>query len=269
MRSLLLLFAFASAAPAVELKQVISREHPAFNIEKCQLTIGRDGKVYLFSSDYVLRIDRDGSGKRGAKVTYALMGAAANKEGTIATANAHFDHSVHMVGADFNEFGKVSDFLVNDKVEWQAPCDIQAGEKDFYALDQNRNRIVRVGVPDQLVTTYSLAGLGDDLTRKLAHFRVWEAGSRFYIWRPPATSLPSASTASSPGPSRPGRWAIRGTAGRVASTSMTRAGFTWSPPRLTRCESSTPKVSRPAPSSLTSGRAKAASLISVSGATTW
>lgn len=183
-QSLFLLLLLAAPLPAVELKHVLSREHPSFTIERAQLTLGRDGKVYLFSNEYVLRLHRDGTHKGGAKVTYALMGAAANKDGVIATANAHFNHSVNLHAPDFTHLGKVSDFLVNDKVEWQAPCDVQAGGKDFYALDQNRNRIVRIAVPDQLVTTYSLEGLGEDLTRKLAHFRVWEEGQRFYVWCP-------------------------------------------------------------------------------------
>ena len=41
--------------------------------------------------------------------------------------------------------------------------------------------------PDRLVTAYPLAGLGEDLTAKLARFRVWEAGRRFYVLCPSGT----------------------------------------------------------------------------------
>ena len=85
-----------SVARAVTLTQVISREHPSFKIARSKLAIGRDGKVYLASDKYVLRIDRDGTHKFGREVTYALWNVAANQDGVIATANAHFNHSVSL-----------------------------------------------------------------------------------------------------------------------------------------------------------------------------
>jgi outer membrane protein assembly factor BamB len=177
--------ALAACSSAAELVRHISREDPLFNVAASRLAVGRDGKVYLASGEYVLRINRDGSGKLGGKVTYAMMMAAANADGVIATANGHFNHSVNLWSPSFAAIGAVNDFLNNDTVEYFSPCDVEAGASgDFYGLDQNRNRIVRVGVPGRIVTTYPLAGLGEDLVRKLAHFRVWEGGKRFYVLCP-------------------------------------------------------------------------------------
>jgi outer membrane protein assembly factor BamB len=173
---------------AAELSQVISREDPNFQIAQSRLAIGRDGRVYLGSSTYVLRMERDGSGRRGSKVTYALTMVAANADGIIATSNAHFNHSINLWDRNFAKLGADSDFLVSDLVQWNAPFDVQAGASgDFYGMDQSRNRIVRVGVPGRTVTTYALAKLGEDLTGKNPQFRVWERGRRFYVLCPTGT----------------------------------------------------------------------------------
>ncbi len=122
------------------------------------------------------------SGKEGAEVTYALRMVAANASGVIATANAHFNHSVKLWTRDFRELGSVNDFLVSDQVQWQAPTDVEAGPSgDFYGLDPNRNRIVRVAPPGRLVTTYSLDQLGENLVGKGPQLRVWERGKRFFV----------------------------------------------------------------------------------------
>ena len=144
--------------------------------------MGGDGRVYLASGEYVLGLDRDGRNKLGSKVIYALTNVAANKDGIIATANAHFNHSIHLYDPTFHELGAVNDFLVGDKVEWHAPCDVQVGSSgDFFAIDQNRSRIVRVAVPGRMVSVYPLHVPGEGYVGKMPQFRVWEQGQRFYL----------------------------------------------------------------------------------------
>jgi hypothetical protein len=168
-------------ASAVTLTQTVSREHPSCNISGSKLTVGRDGNVYFASGDYVLRLAPDGARKLGGKVTYALSTATANADGLIATANAHFAHSVNVWSPAFQQLGGVSDFLNSDATEYFCPCDVQAGARDFYGLDLNRDRIVRVAPPGKMVTTYSLKPTGESFVRRIVRFRVWEAGQRFYL----------------------------------------------------------------------------------------
>ncbi len=175
--------AFLTVLPAfaVTLEQVISREHPSFSVTGSHMVVGRDGKVYLFTSDYIMRMTREGKEKLGGKVTYAMWGADANADGIMASANAHFSHSVNLWSPSFGLMGTVNDFLSSDATEWFGPCDVQAGEKDFYGMDQNRERIIRITPPGKMVTTYSLKGTGETYIRTMNKFRVWEAGKRFYI----------------------------------------------------------------------------------------
>ena len=184
LRVIMLLLAIlpGTFAPAVTLTQVISREHPSFNVTGSHMVVGRDGQVYLFGGEYLLRIGRDGAGKLGSKLIYAMWGAAANQDGVMATANAHFNHSVNLWDPRFQPLGTVNDFLCSDATEWFGPDDVQAGASgDFYGMDQNRNRIVRVAVPGKMVTSYALTGDGDDFKGKLVRFRVCEAKRRFYL----------------------------------------------------------------------------------------
>ncbi|HEY5146237.1 MAG TPA: hypothetical protein VII82_05700, partial [Polyangiaceae bacterium] len=171
-----------SNAAADQLKQVVSREDPLFEVATSRLVAGRDGDVYLSGNRYLLRTKPDGSDKHGSEVTYAVNRVAANAAGIMATANGHFVHSVKFWTTDFKSIGNVSDFLVNDAVEWWAPYDVEAGASgDFYAIDQNRNRIVRVASPGRTVATYALDRLGETLTRKMPELRVWEPGKQFYL----------------------------------------------------------------------------------------
>ena len=132
-------------ASGLEVEQFISREDPSFNVVSAQMGVGRDGNLYFSSGDYVLRMNRDGTGRKGGKATFALTGIAANDRGVFATANAHFSHSLNVWKPDFTKIGSVTDFLNNDTVQWNSPYDVQAGASGmFYGIDQNRNRIVSV-----------------------------------------------------------------------------------------------------------------------------
>ena len=174
--------AFAATASADELSQIVSLEDPSFDVAASRLAVGRDGRVYLASDRYVLRVEPDGSDRQGHEVTYSLQMVGANADGVIATANAHFNHAVKLWTRAFQELGSVNDFLVSDQVDWRSPTDVEAGASgDFYGLDANRDRIVRVAPPGRMVTTYSLDAIGEDLTRKTPQLRVWERGKRFFV----------------------------------------------------------------------------------------
>src|SRR5436309_2580609 len=106
-----------SAGRATELEQIVSRENPTFQPPSARLTVGRDGLVYLCSGgspSFVLRLRPDGSDKVGGKVVYAAGNATANRDGVLATANAHFNHKVTFYGRGFDEQAAVVDFLAND-----------------------------------------------------------------------------------------------------------------------------------------------------------
>src|SRR5262249_9499328 len=137
-----------SPSRAAELEQIISRENPAFQPLSARLTVGRDGFVYLCSggnTSFVLRLRPDGSDKVGGKVVYAAGNATANRDGVLATANAHFAHKVTLYNRDFHEQAAVADFLVSDAVGWDAPPHVEAGASgDFYGVDPHRDRILRV-----------------------------------------------------------------------------------------------------------------------------
>ena len=169
----------------VILTQVVSREHPSFDVPGSRMTVGGDGRVYLGNggspNGYVLRMNADGTERFGGKTTPAFANVAVNKDGIVATANPHFTHAVNLWDVDLLQIGGVNDFLNNDAMEWFGPCDVQAGANDFYGMDENRDRIVRVSVPGKIVTTYSLAGTGVSYVRDLLRFRVWEAGERFFL----------------------------------------------------------------------------------------
>jgi outer membrane protein assembly factor BamB len=174
-----------------EERLIVSHEDPAFDVAKSRLAMGRDGRVLLASDRYVMRMRRDGTDRQGGPVTYATAAAAANAAGVVATANAHFNHDVILWSAGFGGFekrGAVGDFLVSDAETWQAPCDVESGESgDFYGLDQNRTRIVRLTSAARTVAMYALGALGGDVARKLPQFRVWERGRRFYVVGPSGT----------------------------------------------------------------------------------
>ncbi|HLY08588.1 MAG TPA: PQQ-binding-like beta-propeller repeat protein [Planctomycetota bacterium] len=185
----LALAAFLCAAqPApdapVLVEQILSREHPDFSVD-APLTVGRDGRVYLASGgnhSYVLRYERDGGGKKGGPVTYACANATANAQGTIATASGHFAHKVTLYDRDFQEFAHVDDFLVNDQVGWDAPAHVEAGAGgDFYAIDQHRDRIVRITPSGKIVTSYPVPHEPDGGQGLVEDFRVWEQGQTFYV----------------------------------------------------------------------------------------
>lgn len=176
--------AHSAAADPVVLQQIVSRHDPHFNVAAARMTVGRDGNIYLGNGSsqggYVLRVSPDGRTQLGGKSGYSLTAVAANRDGVIATAEAHFSHRVAFWGRDFAALGHVPDFLVNDQVQWNAPSAVEAVDAgDFFGIDQHRLRILRVQAPDKLVTSYSLEGLGEQTRGSAVAFRVSEPAQRF------------------------------------------------------------------------------------------
>ncbi|MBX9693392.1 MAG: WD40 repeat domain-containing protein [Cyanobacteria bacterium] len=168
---------------------MISREYPGFSCDQARLTVGRDGMVYLCDktsdenqSCYVLRMTKDGRERFGGTVVYAAANATANGSGVIATANGHFTHSLTLYDAKLSRQANVSEFLVNDKVGWNAPIHVEAGESgDFFGADQYRDRIIRIRSDGKLLKTYSIPRSKSDSTGLIWDFRVCEKTRSFYV----------------------------------------------------------------------------------------
>jgi outer membrane protein assembly factor BamB len=177
----------ADAGPAVELEQIVSREDPSFRCDTARLAVGRDGKVYVCSggnNSFVLRMARDGSGKFGSLVEYAAQNATANADGIIATSNGHFAHKVTVYGPDFARRGSADEFLVNDQVGWDAPIHVEAGAGgDFYAIDQHRDRILRISPAGKMLKAHPLPRRPAGDPGMMQDFRVCEKTQAFYILR--------------------------------------------------------------------------------------
>ena len=167
--------AFAATASADELSQIVSLEHPSFDVAASRMAVGRDGRVYARQRS--LRPAREARRLRQARdtrSTYALQMVAANAEGVIATANAHFNHAVKLWTHGFQELGSVSDFLVSDQVDWQSPTDVEAGPAaTSTASTRTATASCALRRRDAWSTNYSLDRLGEDLSAS-AQLRVWE-----------------------------------------------------------------------------------------------
>src|SRR5262249_27723338 len=112
-------------APAADLEQVISHEHPFFKPPEARLTVGRDGRVYLAVDGksgrvygFVLRLTREGKEKFGAEGFPAQGGAAdnptANKDGGMAQASPVYGgHKVALYDVRYRLLGGVDDFDPN------------------------------------------------------------------------------------------------------------------------------------------------------------
>ncbi len=173
--------AMAVPAKAATLEKIISREDPKFNCANSVMTVGRDGNVYLGSNvqggAYVLRVSPDGTKRLGGDVIYALTNATANADGLIATANAHFSHSVNIYDKEFKHLVVCNEFLVNDQVGWDAPSRVEVGASgDFYGIDQHRLRILRINKDGRIVQAYAFPA-----DAKSWDFRVCEANKSFYL----------------------------------------------------------------------------------------
>jgi outer membrane protein assembly factor BamB len=182
--TILLCASFPAQDPPVTVEQIISRENPDFSVD-APMTVGRDGRLYLASGgnhSFVLRFDRDGAWKAGGPVTYACANATANGRGIMATASGHFAHKVTLYDPAFKEIARVDDFLVSDKVGWDAPAHVEAGPGgDFYAVDQHRDRVVRISSVGKVVTSYAIPREPEGGQGLVEDFRVWEKGETLFV----------------------------------------------------------------------------------------
>jgi len=184
---LLAVCCLALAGQAVTLEQVISRENPNLHVGSngARLFVGKDGLVYVANggnpSGFVARLHADGSAKTGCEISYATTGLAVNADGVIANTAAHFTHAVNFINAGFKQYLVNNDFLVSDAVGWDAPGWIEAGDSgDFYALDQHRNRILRLTIEGKVVAIFPMYDAAEGKWERPGEFRVSEKQRCFY-----------------------------------------------------------------------------------------
>ena len=173
--------ALAASAAGETLERVVSREDPGFDCATAGLAAGRDGNVYLFSTGparvaYVMRIGPDGTEKSGGQVAWnGFNEAAANADGVVATANAHFTHSVITYDKKFQQIGACADFKMPGSTS--APTSVCVGASgDFYGLDHVANRVLRVGPTARIVQAIEFK----DVPRP-GSVRVSEAAGQLYV----------------------------------------------------------------------------------------
>ena len=148
---LLMLTGMYCASPAraqSPLQQVVSRENTDFSLTAMAMNVGEDGNVYVGNpaggSSYIMRVSPTGTPKAGSVLnTEALSSVAANSNGIIATAHAHFAHCVNIYNSSFTLLASVSSFNGSN---YDAPADVEVGDQsgNFYALDQWNNRILEI-----------------------------------------------------------------------------------------------------------------------------
>ena len=180
----LILVANTATAEEIKLEQIISREDPAFHCESAKLAIGRDGMIHLASGgtpSFVIRLNPESKEKIGSNVGYALTGVAANADGIVAISNAHFSHRVALFDRSLKEIATVDDFLVNDQEGWDAPSHVEAGSRDFYGVDQHRNRIVRLTPAGKVLRSFPIPRNPSGSAGLVQDIRVDESRETFYL----------------------------------------------------------------------------------------
>jgi len=181
----LLLSFCAVGVRAVTLEQVISHENPNFNNRNARLTVGKDGMVYVANggnpSGYVLRLTREGTLKTGGDIPYCTTFVAANAQGTLAVAAAHFTHSILYYDPSFKQFATFSDIRYGDDAGWDAPRFVEVGASgDFYALDQYRSRVQRLTSTGTVVAIYPIRAAAEADWGSPDEFRVCEKNKTIY-----------------------------------------------------------------------------------------
>ncbi len=182
--SLLLLLGQAGVCRGgVELQKSISRENPLLGETGKAMSVGLDGKVYVNSGIYLLRMNPDGTHKIGIQIGAGLNRVAVDARGNIAAPRTpHRGRHVALYNSKFEELGSVGGFLSDEHLNWASPSDVQVGESgDFYAMDQHHNRILQIALPGKVVAEYSLKPTGQDFVDTEPQLRVVESLKRFYI----------------------------------------------------------------------------------------
>jgi outer membrane protein assembly factor BamB len=172
---------------AVQLEQVISHEDPLFRPEIARLIVGRDGVVYLANPGkssrmygFVLRMSRQGLDRVGAEMPFG-DNATANADGVMALAQPGYGGSrVALYDRRFRALGGVGGFDPNS----HSPTHVEASASgDFYGLDDQRRRVVRLGPTGKRIRSYSLPDgpPKEKQRRTYRDFRVCEKTQAFYL----------------------------------------------------------------------------------------
>ena len=177
-------------AAAVTFQQIVSREHPSFNVSAAGMSLGRDGLVYLNSGTYLLRLRPDGTGRADTNgMHYASAGIAANSQGLIAQGQGHFAHTAAIFDADFHRLAGFGD-LNNDNFD--APQHVEAGRSgDFYACDARRGRMVRIDAAARVVAVYPVPADPANPRAIASDFRVAETAQLLAVTPTAPRSAPS------------------------------------------------------------------------------
>ena len=158
---------------------------PPFNSTNATLTVGSDGRVYMTSlgpgnEGYVLRLNRDGSDRVCAPVTYMTVNATANPDGTMGVAFMHFARNVTIYRPDFAPVGQFSKFCATEGLS--TPIHVESAPSgDFYAADQYRDRILRFHPDGIRCGTYLVPREPDGPTGEIRDFRVCERTNAIYV----------------------------------------------------------------------------------------
>ena len=170
------------SASATSLEQIISREQKEMNVTGTQLGVGRDGHVFVVGTGYILRFNRDGTGKVGFRPSYAANNATSNADGIIAVSCGHMDATVRLFSPQMNELASVSGFRGSDLIGWFGPSDIQVGPSgSFYTVDPHHGFVAKISNSGKKLAEISLAEAGEKWIVNPVRLRVAEPLERLYV----------------------------------------------------------------------------------------
>lgn len=181
--------AFCMAIPTmagVTVEQIISREQREMEINGKHLSVGRDGHVFVMNNAYVLRFNREGTGKQGFRPSPFMWNVVSNSDGIIGVASGFMDSAVRLWSPQLAEITVMKgEFLDNEATGWMSPSDVQTGPSgDFYAPDTHRGRVLRFTATGKKVAEYSIKATGESFIHYMIRMRVSEPQKRFYIVQP-------------------------------------------------------------------------------------
>jgi len=158
------------------------REKTVFKADMSTLTVGRDGKVYLCSTDnnaIVLRMNRDGSDRRTGPGFAAPRNVAANAVGMMAMA---IPGQLILSDPDFYVLWAMDKIYSGfESVGVAAPAHVEAGTGDFYAADQYRDRIIRCNAFGKRLGFWNVPREPAGPTGEIRDFRVCENTGTLYV----------------------------------------------------------------------------------------
>lgn len=157
-----------------------------FPVSPASMCVGQDGNVYFIarpagaSTNFLLRMNRDGTRAFGGWVLYSAGQATANANGIIATTNQHFLRKIALYDPQLRHVGDFIKIMGNDRYE--APIHVEAGlSGDFYAADQVRDRIVRLTPDGSRVASFVIPHEPDGAPGVIRDFRVCEKTGNIYV----------------------------------------------------------------------------------------